>query len=369
MTRKTKLFSSNSAAGVGGLLGQLCDLIQQARQQALRAVDLVQVRTSWEVGRHIVEFEQGGQVRAAYGAGLLAQVAERLTAEFGKGFDASNLYKMTQFYRLFPNLDAVGLNLSWTHYRLLLRLDDPLARDWYAKEASGQNWSTRQLERQIGTLYYERLLASKDRNSVLKEAENNLAEVDQTPRDFVRDPVVLEFLGLPGAGKLLESKLEDALIGNLQAFLLELGKGFAFVARQQRISTESKDFYIDLVFYNYLLKCFVLFDLKTRELSHENIGQMDMYVRLYDDQRRGAGDNPTVGIILCANKDETVVRYSVLHGNEKLFASKYKLILPSEDEFRKEMERELDGFRQQQLLQEIAVPRKKSTRKPGKPAK
>lgn len=365
MPRKTRL--PNSESGISDLLGQLRDLIGQARQQALRAVDLVQVRTSWEVGRHIVEFEQGGQTRAKYGAGLLAQLAEQLTTEFDKGFDVSNLYKMTQFYRQFPNLDAPRLNLSWTHYRLLLRLDDPLAREWYAREAAGQNWSTRQLERQIGTLYYERLLASKDRVSVLREAETNLANMEVTPRDFVRDPVLLEFLGLPGTGRLLEAKLEDALIGNLQAFLLELGKGFAFVARQQRISTESKDFYIDLVFYNYLLKCFVLFDLKTRELTHENIGQMDMYVRLYDDQRRGAGDNPTVGIIVCASKDETVVRYSVPHGNEKLFGSKYKLILPSELELREELERELGGFRQQQLLQGDAAPRKKSTPKRPKP--
>ncbi len=268
MPRKSK--SSAVEPGVGNLLHQLRDLIQQARQQVLRAVDLVQVRTSWEVGRHIVEFEQGGLARAAYGAGLLAELAGQLTAEFGKGFDASNLYKMTQFYRQFPKLDAARLNLSWTHYRLLLRLDDPLARDWYADEAATQHWSTRQLERQMGTLYYERLLASKDRKSVLKEAEKKLAKIDETPREFVRDPVMLEFLGLPGTGTLLESKLEDALIGNLQAFLLELGKGFAFVARQQRISTESKDFYVDLVFYNYLLNCFVLFDLKTRELTHEN---------------------------------------------------------------------------------------------------
>ena len=360
----TKLPLSKPQTGLRTLLGELRGLIREARQQALRAVDQVQVQTCWEVGRHIVEFEQGGRTRAEYGAGLLADLAERLTAEFGKGFDASNLYKMTQFYRLFPNLDAVRPNLSWTHYRLLLRVDDAPARDWYATEATTQNWSTRQLERQIGTLYYERLLASKDRKAVLKEADKNLATLDETPRDFVRDPVMLEFLGLPSAGTLLESKLEDALIGNLQAFLLELGKGFAFVARQQRISTESKDFYIDLVFYNYLLNCFVLFDLKTRELTHENIGQMDMYVRLYDDQRRGPGDNPTVGIILCANKDETVVRYSVLHGNEKLFASKYKLVLPSERELRAELKRELEDFRQQQRLQDGAALRKAPARKP-----
>ena len=363
---------SKPQAGLRNLLGELRGLIQQARQQAHRAVDLVQVQTCWKVGRHIVEFEQGGKERAEYGTGLLPRIAETLTAEFGRGFDASNLRYMRLFFQAFPIRGALRHELSWTHYRLLMRLDDPLAREWYAQETATQNWSTRQLQRQIGTLYYERLLVSKDRKTVLKEAQKNLAAVDQTPRDFVRDPVMLEFLGLPGAGRLLESKLEDALIGNLQAFLLELGKGFAFVARQQRISTESKDFYIDLVFYNYLLQCFVLFELKTQELSHENIGQMDMYVRLYDDQRRGPGDNPTVGIILCANKDETVVRYSVLHGNEKLFASKYKLILPSELELREELKRELEGFQQQQLLQDTATPRKKSVPKPRssrKPAK
>ena len=328
------------SASTDRLLGELRALIQASRQHALHAVDLVQVRTCWEVGRHIVEFEQGGAARAEYGAGLLSHLAERLTAEFGKGFDASNLYKMSHFYRSFSKLDALRPELSWTHYRLLLRVDDAAAREWYMAEAACQNWGTRALERQIGTLYYERLLASKDRKPVRAEAEKKTAAADVSPRDFVRDPVMLEFLGLPGTGRLLESKLENALLENLQAFLLELGKGFAFVARQQRISTESKDFYLDLVFYNYLLKCFVLFDLKTNELKHQDIGQMDMYVRMYDDLRCGPEDNPTVGIILCASKDETVVRYSVLHGNDKLFASKYRLILPSEEELRTELNRE-----------------------------
>jgi predicted nuclease of restriction endonuclease-like (RecB) superfamily len=215
-------------------------------------------------------------------------------------------------------------------------------------EAATQNWGTRALERQIGTLYYERLLASQDRLPVREEASRNLAALEQSPREFVRDSVMLEFLGLTNTGKLLKSKLEQTLIENLQAFLLELGKGFAFVARQQRISTESKDFYLDLVFYNYLLKCFVLFDLKTTELAHQDIGQMDMYVRMYDEQRRGLEDNPMVGIILCARKDASVVRYSVLQGNEQLFASKYNLVLPTEEEFRAELERE------QRLLESVS---------------
>ncbi|SDB27027.1 Predicted nuclease of restriction endonuclease-like (RecB) superfamily, DUF1016 family [Pseudomonas sp. NFACC23-1] len=236
--------------------------------------------------------------------------------------------------------DALRHELSWTHYRLLLRVENDNARHWYMNEAATQNWSTRALERQIGTFYYERLLASRDRPAVEQEALVNLKELNLGPRDIVRDPVVLEFLGLPNAGTLLETELEQALIDQLQGFLLELGKGFAFIARQHRISTESKDFYLDLVFYNYLLKCFVIVDLKRGELSHQDIGQMDMYVRLYDDLKRGPDDKPTVGIILCAQKDESVVRYSVLQGNEQLFASQYQLVLPTEQELSRELDRE-----------------------------
>ena len=345
----------------GSLLANLRAVILEARRQAITAVDVVQVRTCWVVGRHIVEFEQAGQTRAAYGKAVLAQVSAQLTAEFGKGFDASNLRYMRLFYQAFPNCDALRHELSWTHYRLLLRVDSATDRNWYMNEAATQNWNTRALERQIGTLYYERLLTSKDRQPVRAEAAEKLAEIQATPRQFIRDPVLLEFLGLPGTGKLLESNLEHALIDNLQAFLLELGKGFAFVARQQRLSTETKDFYIDLVFYNYLLKCFVLFDLKTRELTHQDIGQMDMYVRLYDDQRRSPDDGPTVGIILCAHKDHTVVRYSVLHGNEQLFASKYKLILPSEEELRAELLREQELIAAQ-VLAAADVPARRITK-------
>ncbi len=322
------------------LLGNLAELIRQARQQAIRAVDVLQVQTCWEIGRYIVEFEQGGEARAGYGKQLLPTLAEALTAEFGKGFDTTNLRHMRGFFLAFPIRDALRRELSWTHYRTLLKVDSDSARQWYMHEAATQNWSTRALERQIGTLYYERLLASQDRAAVEQEAISNLQALGKSPREFVRDPVLLEFLGLPNAGTLLESDLEQALIDQLQGFLLELGKGFAFVARQQRISTESKDFYIDLVFYNYLLKCFVIFDLKRGELTHQDIGQMDMYVRMYDDLKRGPEDGPTVGIILCAQKDASVVRYSVLQGNEQLFASKYKLVLPSEEELRAELDRE-----------------------------
>jgi predicted nuclease of restriction endonuclease-like (RecB) superfamily len=329
------------------LLGQLRGLIAEARTTAMRTVDVIQVRTGWQIGRHIVEFEQQGQTRAVYGARLISQLSERLMQEFGRGFDASNLRYMRLFYQAFPNCDALRHELSWTHYRRLLRVENETARQWYMNESATQNWSSRALERQINTLYYERLLSSQDKAAVETEAKMNLVPFNQSPREFVRDPVLLEFLGVPDSGRLLEADLEQGLMNKLQAFLLELGKGFAFVARQHRISTESKDFYIDLVFYNYLLKCFVLFDLKTGELTHQDIGQMDMYVRMYDDLRRGEDDNPTVGIILCSQKDASVVRYSVLHGNEQLFASRYKLVLPSEEELRRELERERAALQEQ----------------------
>jgi len=322
------------------LLGNLGELIRQARQKVLRAVDTIQVQTCWQIGRHIVEFEQEGARRAAYGKRLLATLSKALTEDFGKGFDERNLRYMRDFYQTFPNWNAVRSELSWTHYRRLLRVDNNSARLWYMNESASQNWSSRALERQINTLYYERLLASRDRYSVQQEAATNIQQMKTSPRDFIRDPVVLEFLGLPSAGRLQESEIEQALIEQLQGFLLELGKGFAFIARQQRISTDSKDFYIDLVFYNYLLKCFVIFDIKRGELTHQDVGQMDMYVRMYDDLKRGDEDSPTVGIILCAQKDESVVRYSVLEGNEQLFASKYQLVLPSEEELRAELDRE-----------------------------
>ncbi len=340
------------SADLQPLLATLGQLIAQARQQAVRAVDVIQVQTCWDLGRHIVEFEQGGAERAAYGQRLLPTLADSLTSEFGKGFDERNLRHMRAFYLAFPIRNALRTELSWTHYRSLLKLDNAEARTWYMHEAASQNWSTRALDRQMGTLYYERLLASRDRAAVQTEASHQTAALAATPREFVRDPVLLEFLGLPNAGRLLETDLEQALMDQLQGFLLELGKGFAFVARQQRVSTESKDFYIDLVFYNYLLKCFVIFDLKRGELTHQDIGQMDMYVRMYDELKRSPDDNPTVGIILCTHKDASIVRYSVLHGHEQLFASKYKLVLPSEEELRAELEREQALLAQRSALKD-----------------
>ena len=290
------------------------------------------------VATHSLGDWKGGSARAEYGSRLLPLLAETLAREFGKGFDTSNLRHMRVFYQTFPIRDALRPELTWTHYRTLLRVEQDAARAWYMTEAAAQGWTTRALERQINTLYYERLLATSDRPAVEQEAHDAVTPL-QTPRDFVRDPVMLEFLGLPG-GRLLEADIEQALLDNLQAFLLELGRGFAFVGRQYRLSTETKDFYVDLVFYNFVLKCFVLFDLKSGELTHQDIGQMDMYVRMMDDLKLGPDDNPTVGIILCAQKDASVVRYSVLHENEHIFASRYKLVLPSEEELRIELDRE-----------------------------
>jgi predicted nuclease of restriction endonuclease-like (RecB) superfamily len=339
---------ASQTGGAAPLLEALRGLILQARQKVLSAANAAQVATYWEIGRHIVEFEQGGESRAAYGKGLLNALATGLTREFGKGFDVTNLRHMRDFYSSFPIRDALRRELSWTHYRLLLRVDSTPARQWYVQEAAGQNWSTRTLERQIGSQYYERLLSSKDKTGMIAPPE---APGKLSARDFVRDPVMLEFLGLPEAGRVLEADLEAALMDKLQHFLLELGKGFAFVARQQRISTETQDFYIDLVFYNYLLKCFVLIDLKPGHLEHQDIGQMDMYVRMYDDLRRNDGDNPTVGILLCGSKDQSVVRYSVLDGSEQLFASKYRLVLPSEEELRLELERDREEIEARRKLE------------------
>lgn len=321
------------------LLSDIRQIIEQARQRVYQTVNSEMVQAYWHIGRLIVEDEQQGQQRAAYGKQQLQQLSEQLTREFGKGFDASNLRNMRSFYLCFPNRDALRHKLSWTHYRLLIRLENPKAREWYLQEAMDQNWSARALERQIGVLYYERLLASQDRAAVEQEAKANTTELRARPEDYLRDPYVLDFLNLPSQ-TFLESELEQGLIDNLQQFLLELGKGFAFVARQQRISTDDQDFYIDLVFYNFKLKCFLLIDLKLGKLTHQDVGQMDSYVRIYDRHKKGEDDNPTIGLILCSQKSETIAKYSVLADNQQLFAAKYLPYLPTEDELRLELERE-----------------------------
>lgn len=318
----------------------ISEILQTARQNAYRAVNFVMVEAYWNIGRLIIEEEQQGKQRADYGTHLIRNLSVKLNADFGKGFSEQSLWNMRLFYLKFPILSALRRELTWTHYKMLLRVENKNALSYYIQEAAEQNWSVRALERQINSLYYERLLMSRKKTQVVKEMKEKTAPLAPAPQDFIKDPYVLEFLGMPDVTQFRESDLEQAIIGKLREFILELGKGFAFVARQQRISTETSEFYIDLVFYNYLLKCFVLIDLKTGKLKHQDIGQMDMYVRLYEDKVKGADDNPTIGIILCTEKDHTVVKYSVLNENRRLFASKYKLYLPTEEELAREVERE-----------------------------
>ena len=330
---------TNKPAIHDSLYSAIASVIQQARQHVKQAVNQHMVHVYWQIGRLIVEQEQQGQERAEYGKQQLSQLSRRLKQEFGKGFDVTNLRNMRQFYLTFQNRDALRLELSWTHYRTLMRLENAQARDWYAAEAATQNWSARALDRQIGVLYYERLLASKDKQSVEQEAQEKTTDLSESPKDYLRDPYILDFLNLQDK-TYQESDLEQAIISNLQQFLLELGKGFAFVERQQRIRTDDGDYFIDLVFYNFHLKCFLLIDLKMHKLTHQDVGQMDMYVRMYEEQKRRADDNPTIGLILCSERNNTVAKYSVLNESKQLFASKYMMELPSEEELKQELERE-----------------------------
>ena len=339
MKKENSIKRFEETASLSTLIGQIAEVVQQARGHVRQSVNQAMVASYWEIGRLIVEHEQQGQARAAYGQRQLGELSARLTELFGKGFDASNLRNMRRFYLAFPIREALPLELGWTHYNTLARVENPSAREWYLREAINQNWSSRALERQIGVLYYERLLSSKDKALVEAEAMQHTAPLAETRKDFLRDPYVLDFLNL-NASRFLEDDLEQAIMDNLQDFLLELGRGFAFVARQQRISFSDADFYIDLVFYNYRLKCFLLVDLKLGKLAHQDMGQMDTYVRLYDEQIRGADDNPTIGLVLCSEKSEAVVRYSVLTEQQQLFAAKYLPYLPSEEELKHELERE-----------------------------
>lgn len=311
---------------------EIRELLQRARNTAYQAVNTLMVTTYWQIGKRIVEQEQHGQNRAGYGDYLITNLSRYLSDTLGKGFSEANLWNIRQFYLVFPDFDqfsthCVG-NLSWTNIRLIMRLENQAEREYYIKESSEQNWSSRLLERNIKTGYYRRLLSTQQGKI---NAEMEVLE-KYNPADFIKDPYIAEFLDVSEDLKGKESLLETALIGNLQKFLLELGKGFSFVDRQMRISTETSHFYVDLVFYNYLLKCFVIIDLKTTKLTHADIGQMDMYVRMFDALKRSEDDNPTIGIVLCAEKDETIVKYSILQENRQVFASKYKTVLPSEEE-------------------------------------
>jgi predicted nuclease of restriction endonuclease-like (RecB) superfamily len=315
-------------------------ILAQARQKAYTAINFAMVEAYWLMGKRIVEEEQQGKERAAYGEGLLKTLANELSAEFGKGFDERELRRIRQFYLVFQIRDTLRPELSWSHYRLLIRISSDNARNFYLNEAANNYWSYRTLERNTGTFYYERLLSSQVKQPVVDEMTQKTALFQNDNLEFIKNPYVLEFLQLPPNASHKEANLEQALLNNIQKFLLELGKGFAFVARQRLIRTETSDFFIDLVFYNYLLKCFVLIDLKTSRMTHQDVGQLDMYVRMFDDLQKSETDNPSIGILLCSETDQTIAKYSVLSQSNQLFATKYMLYLPTEAELIAEIERE-----------------------------
>ena len=307
-----------------------------AQSKVYTAVNTAMVQAYWEIGQEIYK-ACGENDRAGYGKRLLEYLSEQLTKEFGKGFTVANLKNMRQFYRTFQIRQTLSSELSWSHYTLLMRIEDEKSRLFYVDECKKSNWSVRELKRQIGTFYYERLLASQDKEAVVKENES--PEKIQ-PKNIVRDPYVLEFLGLEGNTSFYEKDLEQAIINHLQKFLLELGRGFSFVARQQKITFEGRHFFIDLVFYNYILKCFIIIDLKLGDLTHQDLGQMQMYVNYYTREMMNEGDNPPIGIVLCADKSEQVVKYTLPEDNSQIFASKYKLYMPTEDELKKALDLE-----------------------------
>ena len=328
-------------------------IIDSAQRSAHQAVNVALVVRNWLLGRRIAEEELGDDTRQElYGRKVVAMLAEKLTAIYGKGYTRTSLYQYVQFYRMFPEIVHSGSGqslprLSWTHYRELLRVQNPEARAWYEQEAVSQGWSVKQLSRNISSQYCERMLSNQVKPSH-KDAVVPNEEVERAERlAFIKSPMVMDFLGLSADPHIHESDLESAILDNLQQFMLELGKGYAFVSRQQHLRTEWDDYFIDLVFYNYILHCFVLIDLKTSKITHQDVGQMDMYVRMYDDLRRSEGDGPTLGIVLCAETDEDIARYSVMHDNEQLFMSKYKLYLPREEELRAEIEAQKRVFRAQ----------------------
>lgn len=360
------------------LVNDLRSIVSKARSKAFAAVNYSLVERNWRIGQRIVEQEQNGASRAEYGKHVIEIASAALTEEFGKGFSYTNIANYKRFYLTFNNLqilqtvseefkkqkhqtlsDASSLLpqkdqtqstqselrlLPWSHYERLIRVEDKKAREWYAKEAFEQGWSYRTLNRNINTLYYERLLMSKKKRPVVDEMQDNTKAYQQDKLEYIKSPVVLEFLGLPEDTSLAESKLETAIINNLEKFLMEMGKGYALVARQQHIRTEENDYYIDLVFYNYLIKSFILVDLKVNRITYQDVGQMDMYLQMYDWMKKGPDDNPTIGIILCTETDSDVARYSTLAKNDQMFAAKYKLYLPDKEDLRREIERQKELY-------------------------
>ena len=360
------------------LVNDLRSIVSKARSKAFAAVNYSLVERNWRIGQRIVEQEQNGASRAEYGKHVIEIASAALTEEFGKGFSETNIMNFKKFYLKFKELtipqtlseefkkqkhqtlsDESSLLpqkgqtqsaqfelrlLPWSHYERLIRVEDKKAREWYAKEAFEQGWSFRTLNRNINTLYYERLLMSKKKQPVVNEMQDKTKAYQQDKLEYIKSPVVLEFLGLPEDTSLAESKLETAIINNLEKFLMEMGKGYALVARQQHIRTEENDYYIDLVFYNYLIKSFILVDLKVNRITYQDVGQMDMYLQMYDKMKKGPDDNPTIGIILCTETDSDVARYSTLAKNDQMFAAKYKLYLPDKEDLRREIERQKELY-------------------------
>ena len=340
------------------LLKDMCGIIESSQRTAYQAVNIALVQRNWLIGYRIAEEELKGETRSEYGASVIKRLSKSLTEKYGKGFTKTNLYSFYSFYKCFPEIfhsasGKSGIYLSWTHYRILLQVNDKTARDWYEQEATEQTWSVRTLQRNISSQYYYRMLKTQNEEAVQNEMKERTASYQNDKLEFIKNPVVAEFLGFPQDTDFTESDLEKSILSNLQKFLMELGKGYAFVARQQHIHTEKQDYYIDLVFYNYILKCFVLIDLKTEKITHQDVGQMDMYIRMYDELKRSEGDNPTIGIVLCSDTDDDIARYSVMHGNEQLFASKYKLYLPTEEELKAEIETQKAMFYLQQNREEF----------------
>ena len=336
--------------GDGDLLTDAKAIIETARSAAYRSVNVALVQRNWLLGKRIAEEELKGADRATYGTYIVKKLSTQLTDLYGSGFDSRSLYSFLQFFKQFPIVDSLspqsGGLLSWTHYRKLLQVENKDALAWYINEAAAEGWGVRVLQRNISSQYYERMLLSQHKELVKNEMQEVTRPL-QERLEFIKNPVVAEFLGFKEDSSFTESQLEARILDNIREFLMELGKGYAFVARQQHIHTEKEDYYIDLVFYNYILKCFVLIDLKTSKITHQDVGQMDMYVRMYDELKRGEGDNPTLGIVLCSDTDSDIARYSVLHGNEQLFASKYRLCLPKEEELRAEIEMQKRIFEEQ----------------------
>jgi len=326
-------------------INEIKKILKNARQKAYIAVNSAMVEAYWEIGRRIVEEEQRGKERAEYGKEIVKNLSKELTEEFGKGFGERNIRNIRQFYVLFSDYEkwkSLISKLTWTHIQKVLRVSNEKARIFYLTEAAENMWSVRTLDRNISTLYYNRIVTSIDKKIVENEMKEKTKKLQA--EEFIKNPVVLEFLDLPTNMSYTENELEKALTDDIQKFMMELGKGFAFVERQQHIRTENSDFYIDLVFYNYILKCFVIVELKTEKLTHQDIGQLDMYVRMYDDLKKQENDNPTIGLLLCTETDRTIIKYSVLNDNKNLFASKYVNYLPSEEELINEIERQKTLF-------------------------